>query len=309
MQHAFHREIDALYSDPALDRLLPDLAGRRRLGLIEQDLADLGAEPPAAEGTPAFPMGESADIPTALGWLYVAEGSNLGAAFLLKAAGGLGLSETFGARHLAAAPEGRGLHWKTFTAALDGQEVSEAEEARLSPGSKLWWQPPSADVGLDLIPAAEVTGCRPDASARTSPAPGWCGSGTTREVTVAEGFLWNGKTWTSLSTIAGEITGAHWSGPRFFGLAGGGKAAGQRKGRLHARDEGDSTNAQAPSSSAGQLDLLSSRSGSEKRPREIIAGDARPFRDRQGPSNLDAGPPPERLAITNDGARRRQIVP
>lgn len=136
VQHAFHREIDALYSDPALDRLLPDLAGRRRFGLIAQDLADLGAEPPPAGSAPVFGKGEPADLPTALGWLYVAEGSNLGAAFLLKAAAGLGLSETFGARHLAAAPEGRGLHWKTFTAALDALELSEADEARVTSGAE-----------------------------------------------------------------------------------------------------------------------------------------------------------------------------
>ena len=41
VQHQFHREIDVLYSNPLLDKLLPDLAGRRRFGLIEQDLADL----------------------------------------------------------------------------------------------------------------------------------------------------------------------------------------------------------------------------------------------------------------------------
>jgi hypothetical protein len=35
---------------------------------------------------------------------------------------------------------------------------------------------------------------------------------------VAGGFIWNGKTHRSLSTIARQITGAHWSGPRFFGL-------------------------------------------------------------------------------------------
>jgi heme oxygenase len=65
----------------------------------------------------------------------VAEGSNLGAAFLLKAAQGLKLSETFGARHLAAAPEGRGLHWKTFTAALDGVSLSGSEEERVMTGA------------------------------------------------------------------------------------------------------------------------------------------------------------------------------
>lgn len=32
------------------------------------------------------------------------------------------------------------------------------------------------------------------------------------------GYLWNGKSWRSLSAIAKEITGAKWSGPRFFGV-------------------------------------------------------------------------------------------
>ena len=35
---------------------------------------------------------------------------------------------------------------------------------------------------------------------------------------AAAGYLWNGKSFTSLSAIAREITGAHWSGPRFFGV-------------------------------------------------------------------------------------------
>lgn len=37
--------------------------------------------------------------------------------------------------------------------------------------------------------------------------------------TLENGFEWQGKQWRSLSVIAREITGAHWSGPRFFGLA------------------------------------------------------------------------------------------
>lgn len=36
---------------------------------------------------------------------------------------------------------------------------------------------------------------------------------------VSDGYLWNGKTWGSLSAIAKEITGTKWSGPRFFGVA------------------------------------------------------------------------------------------
>ena len=59
----------------------------------------------------------------------------------------------------------------------------------------------------------------------TRPKPGsrlireW--GGRTHSVAVSEdGFEWNGKTWRSLSAIAREITGAHWSGPRFFGVTG-----------------------------------------------------------------------------------------
>jgi heme oxygenase len=136
VQHQFHRDIDGLYSNALLDKLLPDLAGRRRLGLIEQDLADLGIAAPSSETAPTFANSAEVDLPTALGWLYVAEGSNLGAAFLLKAAQGLGFSETFGACHLAAAPEGRGLHWKTFSAALDGVSLTASEDERVMTGAQ-----------------------------------------------------------------------------------------------------------------------------------------------------------------------------
>lgn len=45
----------------------------------------------------------------------------------------------------------------------------------------------------------------------------WRGVGHT--VTVLEdGFAYDGRQWPSLSAIAKAITGAHWNGPRFFGL-------------------------------------------------------------------------------------------
>ncbi|WP_341197694.1 DUF2924 domain-containing protein [Hyphomonas chukchiensis] len=37
---------------------------------------------------------------------------------------------------------------------------------------------------------------------------------------IENGFSYRGKTYRSLSAIAKEITGAKWSGPRFFGLKG-----------------------------------------------------------------------------------------
>jgi hypothetical protein len=49
--------------------------------------------------------------------------------------------------------------------------------------------------------------------------------GRTYTVTVTEeGFEYAQTVYPSLSTIAKKITGAHWSGPRFFGLAAAGKA-------------------------------------------------------------------------------------
>jgi hypothetical protein len=44
-------------------------------------------------------------------------------------------------------------------------------------------------------------------------------NGQTHLVLVhADGVEWRGKLYRSLSVVAREITGAHWSGPRFFGL-------------------------------------------------------------------------------------------
>lgn len=44
-------------------------------------------------------------------------------------------------------------------------------------------------------------------------------NGKTHQVDVLEnGFIWNEHHFRSLSAIARKITGARWSGPRFFGL-------------------------------------------------------------------------------------------
>ena len=48
-------------------------------------------------------------------------------------------------------------------------------------------------------------------------------NGATHIVEVIDnGFIWNGERYSSLSAIACTITGARWSGPRFFGLISGG---------------------------------------------------------------------------------------
>jgi Protein of unknown function (DUF2924) len=57
----------------------------------------------------------------------------------------------------------------------------------------------------------------------------WHGS-THTVLVLEEGFEWRGKRWRSLSEIAQAISGAHWSGPRFFGLIGKGRRQPQEAG-------------------------------------------------------------------------------
>lgn len=134
VQHAFHRDVAPLYADPVLAALIPDLASLGRYDQVRADLAALGGvlddvmtTAPAAEGLP---------IPEAFGWLYVVEGSNLGAAILYKAALKMGLSETHGASHLAAAPEGRAAHWRHFKEALNAVNLSPEEETCVIVGAE-----------------------------------------------------------------------------------------------------------------------------------------------------------------------------
>lgn len=137
VQYRLHRDVEALYADPALNALLPGLRERSRLALVAQDLVDLGSPvDPAALPAPAFLPGVAVEVPTALGWLYTVEGSNIGAAFLLKAAAGLGLDARLGARHLAPHPDGRAAHWRDFIAQFDEVVLPLAQEPQVEDGAR-----------------------------------------------------------------------------------------------------------------------------------------------------------------------------
>ncbi|EJM98287.1 biliverdin-producing heme oxygenase [Herbaspirillum sp. YR522] len=135
MQYAFHRDVAALFDDPTLNQLFPGLAARARLRQVERDLADLGLALPMLAAPPALAGGAALDLPTALGWLYVEEGSNLGAAFLFKAAAGLGLGAEHGARHLAPHEDGRATSWRAFVGQLDSVVLAPSDEARVVAGA------------------------------------------------------------------------------------------------------------------------------------------------------------------------------
>ena len=130
-QYLFQSELKALYTDPALKEIVPDLPERCRAEQAKADLADLNTEVPA-------PVAGAVNAPSkaeALGWIFVSEGSKLGAAFLIKRAVGLGLSDSFGARHLGEPAGGRAEGWKSFIRTLDGLELTAEEEADLDKGA------------------------------------------------------------------------------------------------------------------------------------------------------------------------------
>ena len=133
MQYCFHRDVDALFDDLTLNRLLPGLAARRRFPSAQLDLHDLGCPEPALNHAPAFT--DSQDLAGAVGWLYVEEGSNLGGAILFKFAQKLDLNEHFGARHLAPHPEGRAPSWRKFMEQLDAIDLDESQRQRAEEGA------------------------------------------------------------------------------------------------------------------------------------------------------------------------------
>nr|WP_286198838.1 DUF2924 domain-containing protein [Mesorhizobium sp. BR1-1-16] len=67
--------------------------------------------------------------------------------------------------------------------------------------------------------------------------------GRTHSVTVTDtGFDYAGRCYRSLTRIAREINGTHWSGPRFFGIG----AASRATGGMHGKCELASAPASSP---------------------------------------------------------------
>lgn len=69
------------------------------------------------------------------------------------------------------------------------------------------------------VPSANKRRPRPSFKPGTRLVREWHGV-THTVVILADGVEWRGQRYRSLSVVAREITGAHWSGPRFFSLNG-----------------------------------------------------------------------------------------
>lgn len=82
-------------------------------------------------------------------------------------------------------------------------------------------------VARELVRVASQSGAVSASRPRAELTPGtrlvreWNGRTVTVEV-LDSGFTYADRRWRSLSEIARHVTGAHWSGPRFFGLTGNG---------------------------------------------------------------------------------------
>lgn len=131
-QYYFQQNVEYLFRHPEVSALISDLDIRGRSQAALLDLYDLQLKPEVQEL-----LTENVGFPEALGWIYVSEGSTLGAAFLFKQAQQLlGLNAEFGARNLAAYPEGRARVWKHFITELDTAQLSESEQDQVILGAK-----------------------------------------------------------------------------------------------------------------------------------------------------------------------------
>jgi len=127
LQYFLLQDAAVLYQHPSLQLLVADLAERSRFGLLQQDFADLGWPEPNLYVAPALTL--KASLPELLGWLYVIEGSKLGAAMLGRQLGQLALSAEFGGHYLAGPGAGRGAAWRELLQLFDQQPLTAAEEA------------------------------------------------------------------------------------------------------------------------------------------------------------------------------------
>lgn len=135
-QYYFQKDVEHLYEDSKVQQLIPDLDVRGRSDAALQDLADLGVQPQQSDIAT-----HTVSFPQSLGWIYVSEGSTLGAAFLLKEAQAkFGFNAEFGARNLAAYPEGRGLVWKRFKQTLDDANFSSEDQQLIIEGAMQGFQ-------------------------------------------------------------------------------------------------------------------------------------------------------------------------
>jgi heme oxygenase len=120
---AFRAPVEEIFAECPVPGLRPNSLAPA----LRTDLADLGLAAPTAEVRPALhPHSTSAS--GRLGILYVLEGASLGARLLYRDARALGLSERYGARHLAQQAADT-VSWRAFLALLGRSPAFDLDRA------------------------------------------------------------------------------------------------------------------------------------------------------------------------------------
>ncbi|BDF93481.1 MULTISPECIES: biliverdin-producing heme oxygenase [unclassified Pseudoalteromonas] len=132
-QYLLLNHVEPLYNSQQLAPFFADLASRNRCHAIALDLQDLGMQ--AHTATQQINL-DNLTLAQAVGWLYVIEGSKLGAAMLAKEVTQLGLDADFGARFLAGPGNGRGSQWREFMQAVEALDLTSNDEQELYQGAK-----------------------------------------------------------------------------------------------------------------------------------------------------------------------------
>lgn len=138
MQLRLHTAGEQVYHNQQINNLMPEIEQRSRLYAVLQDCVDLAIPVELQQHDQQVgKLFKIADPYAGLGWLYTIEGSTLGAAMLLKhVKNSLGLSETYGARHMAAHSDGRATHWREFKAILDSLTLNDLQRKQALDAAK-----------------------------------------------------------------------------------------------------------------------------------------------------------------------------
>jgi len=151
---AYRRVLERFYGfwrgwEPQVAALFQDAAfldPRRRMHLLQADLATVGLSAHAVQMLPACPLPVLRGAAGALGSLYVMEGSTLGSRVIERNVERcLGLDGRCGCTYFAGYGAGTGRMWRSFLARLDQAPVADAE--RVADGAVAtferlaWWLP------------------------------------------------------------------------------------------------------------------------------------------------------------------------
>ena len=119
--------LEQALDDAGAERLFAMWPDRKIAAAIRADIADLSGEYARECSPPRLSAPKSSA--QMLGILYVLEGSALGARLLIRRAEAMGMSSSFGARHLALQTDTPNA-WSSFVAILDAAEMDSEQEAQ-----------------------------------------------------------------------------------------------------------------------------------------------------------------------------------